>query len=56
MLQQRSEWNKWVAECWPEIYAVVEAAERHAGVHAKDGSDCDELADALDALDRKVGE
>ena len=44
-----------LCDYWPEIRAVVGAAERHAGVHAKDGSDCDELAEALDALDKKAG-
>lgn len=41
-------------DCWPEILAVVEWADVVTNVERTGGYD--ELADALDALDRKAGE
>lgn len=43
-----------VLDCWPEILAVVEWADVATDVERTGGYD--ELADALDALDRKAGE
>ncbi len=61
-LQQRSEWDQWVAKCWPEILAVVEVAEEVC--RAWDGSlrtngpivDMNKFSKALEALDRKAGD
>lgn len=52
MPQQRKDWTAWVAECWPEILAVVEAAEKAR--HLDSTLSWMKLDDALTALDKKA--
>jgi len=57
-LRRRARRVDFITDCWPELLAVVEAAQRsRRAMFVIDGEDSiRSLLNALDALDKKAGE